>query len=67
VQKDADGMNYMILAAGSKEKMKAQKRMVKTDISYGDQVIISDGLRIGDQLITSGYQEVVDGQAITLK
>jgi RND family efflux transporter MFP subunit len=67
VQKDADGKNYMILASGSKESMKAQKRMVMTDISYGDKVIIAEGLGAGDQLITSGYQEVVDGQTITLK
>lgn len=67
VQKDADGRNYILLAAGNKDQMTAQKRMVATDISYGDKVIISEGLQAGDKLITSGYTEVVDGQLISLK
>jgi membrane fusion protein, multidrug efflux system len=40
---------------------KAQARKVKTGISYNGQIEITEGLKAGDELITSGYQELVDG------
>ena len=47
--------------------MKARKRLVKTGISSGDRIIVLEGLSGNEQLIEAGYQEVVDGQLISLK
>lgn len=46
-------------------KKVAKSRTVKTGLSYNGQIEILDGLKAGDQLITQGYQDVADGQAVT--
>ncbi|MGM9509825.1 efflux RND transporter periplasmic adaptor subunit [Larkinella sp. GY13] len=53
---------YVAVSEGNKKVAKA--RQVKTGLSYGGQVEIITGLNSGDQLITQGYQELVDGQPI---
>jgi membrane fusion protein, multidrug efflux system len=45
-------------------KKVAKSRTVKTGLSYNGQIEILAGLQPGDQLITQGYQEVADGQAV---
>ncbi|MCB0819226.1 MAG: efflux RND transporter periplasmic adaptor subunit [Bacteroidetes bacterium] len=67
VQKDANEQQYVFVASGNDKNMNAKKRLVSTGISYGDQVVITEGLNPGDKIITSGYSEIVDGQSITLK
>ena len=54
---------YVATTEGAKKIAKA--RTVKTGQSYGGQIEITAGLQAGDQLITQGYQEVVDGQPIS--
>lgn len=53
---------YVAVAEGGKKVARA--RQVKTGLSYGGQIEIVEGLNAGDQLITQGYQELVDGQPI---
>lgn len=45
----------------------AAKRIVSTGKSYKGKVEILKGLNNGDQLITSGYQNVSNGQKVTLQ
>lgn len=45
-------------------KKVAKSRVVKTGLSYNGQIEILAGLKAGDQLITQGYQDVADGQAV---
>ncbi len=45
-------------------KKVAKSRTVKTGLSYNGQIEILAGLKAGDQLITQGYQDVADGQAV---
>jgi len=52
------------VAANEGGKRVAKARLVKTGLSYGGQVEVTEGLQAGDQLIKSGYQELVDGQPI---
>jgi len=66
VQKDSNDNPYVLVAKGGKGNLIAQKLMIKTGAAYGDKIVIVDGLNANDQLITSGYQEVVDGQPVTL-
>jgi RND family efflux transporter MFP subunit len=66
VQKDSNENQYVLIAKGSKGNLIAQKVMIKTGASYGDKVVITEGINENDQLITTGYQEVVDGQPIIL-
>jgi hypothetical protein len=53
-----------MLAEGPKGAMKAKKQMVKIGLSYGDRVVITEGLDGSEQYIESGYQEVTDGQPL---
>lgn len=66
VQKDANNNKYVMIAEKGKDGLIARKKAVETGIYYGDKIVITEGLTGSEQLITSGYQEVVDGQTITL-
>jgi RND family efflux transporter MFP subunit len=67
VQKDPSGSMYVMISEGSAANMKARKKLVKTGISSGARIIVLEGLSGNEQLIEAGYQEVVDGQLISLK
>lgn len=54
----------IVFVAGSQNGQKAQARTIKTGLSYNGKVEILEGLKSGDSLITTGYQDLVDGQAI---
>ncbi len=54
---------YVAVTEGNKKVAKA--RTVKTGQSYGGKITVTEGLRAGDQLVTAGYQDLVDGQAIS--
>jgi membrane fusion protein, multidrug efflux system len=64
IQNTEKGQVVYIAAVEGNRKV-AKARTVKTGLSYNGQVEIVEGLSTGDQLITLGYQEVVDGQAIS--
>lgn len=53
---------YVAVEEGGKKL--ARSKTVTTGQSYNGKIEILDGLAVGDQLITLGYQEVADGQTI---
>ncbi|GAB3933505.1 efflux RND transporter periplasmic adaptor subunit [Larkinella terrae] len=63
VQSTENGQ-LVYVAVNENNKKVAKARQVKTGLSYGGQIEITNGLQSGDQLITQGYQELVDGQPI---
>ena len=67
IQRDPSGNTYVLIAEKQKDKLVAHKKMVTTGLSYGNNIVVDSGLNEDDQLIASGYQEVVDGQPIILK
>ena len=54
---------YVAEMEGSKKVAKA--RTVKTGPSYGGKITVTQGLKAGDQIVTAGYQDLVDGQPIS--
>ncbi len=66
LQNDEEG-KFVLVAAKEGDKLIARKRKVIIGQTYGDQVEIKQGLQVGDQLITEGYQAIYDGQLITTK
>ena len=54
---------YVAITEGGKKVAKA--RTVKTGQSYGGRITVMEGLKAGDQLVTAGYQDLVDGQPIS--
>ncbi|WP_338874001.1 efflux RND transporter periplasmic adaptor subunit [Spirosoma sp. SC4-14] len=54
---------YIAVNEGGKKVAKA--RTVKTGEAYDGKIAIMQGLQAGDQLVTVGYQDLVDGQPIS--
>ncbi|MCX6258275.1 MAG: efflux RND transporter periplasmic adaptor subunit [Bacteroidia bacterium] len=57
---------YLYLAKEENGKQVAKKQKVTTGVSYNGQYEITSGLKENDKLITSGYQNLVEGQTIKI-
>ncbi|MBK6545947.1 MAG: efflux RND transporter periplasmic adaptor subunit [Saprospiraceae bacterium] len=66
VQKSIQGENYILVAESTNGSLFAKKRTVETGVEYNGETQIIKGLQIGDLIITIGYNELVDGQLISL-
>ncbi len=53
---------YVAVTEGAKKV--ARSRKVVTGVTYNGDIEITSGLQVGDMLITQGYQDLVDGQAV---
>lgn len=54
----------VFVAAEKGGKKVVESRSVKTGLSYNGRIEILSGLKVGDQVITTGYQDVTDNQVI---
>lgn len=66
VQTDEKG-KYVFVIEKSGDKWIAKKKVVTVGESYGGVTEIKSGLTGGELIITEGYQNVYDGQAVTTK
>ena len=64
LQNDEQG-KYVMVAAKEGAKTIARKRRVMVGELYGERLEIKSGLQSGDVIVTEGYQELYEGQAIT--
>ena len=60
IQQSPDGNRFVWLARDGK----AVRQTVEVGEAHGDRIVVSKGLRGGEQLITEGYQKVSEGSAI---
>ena len=65
VREDLKGV-YLYVVEKDDNKLKAAKRYVKTGKSYRGDTEILEGLQPDDVIITDGYNNVSDGQLITI-
>jgi membrane fusion protein (multidrug efflux system) len=63
IQKSTEG-KYVLVAVTENGYKIARKKMVETGADYEGRTVITKGLEEGDEVITFGYSEVVDGQRI---
>ena len=63
IQTTEDG-DIVYLAVMEGNKKIARSRKVKTGISFNGDIVILEGIKAGDQIITEGFQDVVDGSEI---
>lgn len=61
VQKDETNSFVYIVEGG-----KAAKRVIKTGKTYNGKVEIAQGLKADDKVITAGYQNLNEGQAVSI-
>ena len=64
LQTDENGKYVYVIATENGKKI-AKKKIVQVGQIYGNNIEVKDGLTIGDQLITEGYQSLYEGQAVT--
>lgn len=67
VQNDENAKYVYVLSKLSNGKSVAKKQPVVIGEVYGNNVEIKAGLKAGDQLITDGYQDIYDGQLISVQ
>lgn len=67
VVQSASEESYLFLAEQSESGWVATQQSVVTGNSYQDQIVIEEGLQPGDRIITVGYNNVNDGDAISIK
>lgn len=64
LQNDEEG-KYVMVAVKEGAKTVARKRRVQVGELYGDRLEIKSGLQSGEVIVTEGYQELYEGQALT--
>ena len=67
VQSDETGKYVFVLSKSSNGKTIAHRVIVTIGEVYGENVEIKAGLNAGDQLVTEGFQNLYEGQGITIK
>jgi RND family efflux transporter MFP subunit len=66
VQKDESENTFVYIAETQGKTTVARKRAVRTGQTYESNIEILSGLNGGEKVITAGYQNVVEGQEISL-
>ena len=65
VLKGTEG-EYVFVAAQENKKLIAKRRQIKQGIVYNGTIEIKEGLMAGDKVITSGFQNLVEGDEIKM-
>lgn len=65
VQKDEQN-SYVYVVSQQGGKAVAQKRVIKTGNTYNGKVEVISGLAVNDQVISAGYQNLNEGQAVAV-
>lgn len=63
VQGGGEG-SYLFVAEGNKDKAIAKRRTIIAGRNYNGNIEILSGINEGDNIITTGYQDLVDGQPV---
>ena len=63
IQSDEKG-KYVMVASKEGAKLVARKRVVVIGQLYGDILEIKSGLKVGDNIVTEGFQSLYEGQTI---
>lgn len=65
VQRDEQN-SYVLVVDDKGGKKVATKRIIKVGNTYNGKVEVTEGLQTGDQVISAGYQNLNEGQSISL-
>ncbi len=65
LQSDDKG-KFVMIASKENGKLIARKKIVSIGSFYEDKMEIKSGLQVGDNIITEGFQNLYEGQLITL-
>ncbi|MBF9142763.1 efflux RND transporter periplasmic adaptor subunit [Hymenobacter properus] len=65
VQKDEQN-SYVYVVGQEGGKAVAKKRIIQTGNAYNGKIEVTSGLKNGDQVISAGYQNLNDGQVVSV-
>lgn len=65
IQKTGEN-NFLFVVAPENGKIKARKRVVKVGEEYDSLIEVTEGLNPGEQVVVFGFQNLGDGQVITV-
>ncbi|GAA3949738.1 efflux RND transporter periplasmic adaptor subunit [Hymenobacter algoricola] len=65
VQKDEQN-SYVLVVEQKGGKSVAAKRVIQTGNTYNGRVEVTQGLKVNDRVISAGYQNLNEGQAVSL-
>ena len=63
IQNSEEG-SYVFVAEKADGKFVAKKQLISMGIAGGNEVEVKSGLKSGDMLITTGYQDLNTGQLV---
>lgn len=66
VQSDESGKYVYVMEAAGKDRFVAKKKSITIGEAYGEWVEVKTGLNPGEQLITEAYQNLYEGQLISV-
>ena len=64
VQQEVGGKNYVFITENGTDGMMARKVYVETGDSYNNEIVISSGLKGGEQIIVDGARDMSDDELI---
>ena len=67
VKNDASGRNYIYVEKQKGDSYYAEKRFVETGVSYGNNTLITNGIKPSEKIIFQGYNMVKNGSLIRIK
>lgn len=67
IQASGNEGSYVFIAKEENGKKVARKIAIKTGITYNGLTEVTEGLHSGDKIITAGFKDLYDGQAIDFK
>lgn len=63
----ANNERFVFIAQETEDGWVARNRAVKTSYNFENELVITEGLEIGEMLITAGYANLSDGAAISIQ
>lgn len=67
IRREVSGRNYVFVAEDSDDGKKVAKYYITTSRSYKGQIVVTEGLHEGAEIITQGARELTDGELITVE
>lgn len=64
---EANQVNFTYVAEETENGWIATQKDVKTGLSYGNNLVIEEGLNTGDILVTGGYGDLANGDTISIQ
>jgi multidrug efflux pump subunit AcrA (membrane-fusion protein) len=64
IQQNANGSNYVYVAVQKGSNLVAEKRIVAYTWTYNGMAEITSGLKVGDQLISEGSNDLNEGDVV---